>query len=27
VNFEAYRFLIPRLWPDVVSLLLLAFVI
>jgi diadenylate cyclase len=27
VNFEAYRFLVPRLWPDVVEILLVAFVI
>src|SRR5205807_168141 len=27
VNFEAYRFLAPRLWPDVVEILLVAFVI
>src|SRR5207237_2168724 len=27
VNFEAYRFLIPRFWPDVVEILLVAFVI
>src|SRR5207247_1205801 len=27
VNFEAYHFLIPRLWPDVVEILLVAFVI
>ena len=27
MNFEAYRFLIPRLWPDVVEILLVAFVI
>src|SRR5439155_1592046 len=27
VNFEAYRFLIPQLWPDVVEILLVAFVI
>jgi len=27
VNFEAYRFLIPRFWPDVVEIVLVAFVI
>ena len=27
MNFESYRFLIPRLWPDVVEILLVAFVI
>ena len=27
MNFEAYRFLAPRLWPDVVEILLVAFVI
>ena len=27
MNFEAYRFLIPRFWPDVVEILLVAFVI
>ncbi|OLB13206.1 MAG: hypothetical protein AUH07_06695 [Gemmatimonadetes bacterium 13_2_20CM_70_9] len=27
MNFEAYHFLIPRLWPDVVEILLVAFVI
>ena len=27
MNFETYRFLIPRFWPDVVEILLVAFVI
>jgi len=27
VSFDSYRFLIPRLWPDVVEILLVAFVI
>ena len=27
MNLEAYQFLIPRFWPDVVEILLVAFVI
>ncbi len=27
MNFEAYRFLVPKLWPDTVEILLVAFVI
>jgi len=27
LNLEAYQFLIPRFWPDVVEIVLVAFVI